>query len=59
MSKQNGTSGVRAWEAEGARVGLVTCKTCGAALLLDPANDFNVFDLHNAWHERIEGGAQR
>lgn len=53
MSKDQGTSGVRAIQAEGARIGLVTCKTCGASLLLDPADDFNVFDLHNTWHEQV------
>ena len=40
----------RAWSAEGARVGLVTCETCGAALLLDPNDDFNVLERHNEWH---------
>lgn len=54
MSKDQGTSGVRAIQAEGARVGIVTCKACGAALLLDPADAFDVFAMHNAWHERLE-----
>lgn len=40
----------RAFAAEGARVGLVTCRDCGASLLLDEANDFDVFAVHDDWH---------
>lgn len=40
-----------AFAAEGARVGLVTCKTCWASLLLDPRDDFDVLKRHTAWHD--------
>lgn len=39
------------WAAEGARVGLATCERCGAALLVDPRTSFDVFALHDAFHE--------
>ena len=38
------------WAAEGARVGLVTCLECGAALLLDPRSEFDVPMRHALWH---------
>ena len=38
--------------AEGARVQFVSCKRCGAALLLDPRDDIIVTKLHDEWHER-------
>lgn len=43
--------------AEGARVGLITCLTCGAAVLNDHRDvdaGINAIELHNRWHE--EGG---
>jgi hypothetical protein len=46
----------RAWSAEGARVGLVTCRRCGAALLIDPADDFDVIQRHDEWHVRNDDG---
>lgn len=39
-----------AFEAEGARVGLVTCLMCGAAVLLDPRDDKDPVALHTLWH---------
>ncbi len=36
---------------EGARIGIVTCKACGAALALDPRDDFDVLEIHARWHE--------
>lgn len=46
---------VRAWSAEGARVGLVTCMDCGAALLIDPSDEgFNVIEQHDRWHRSLE-----
>lgn len=44
-----GFSYVTAWAAEGARVGIVTCLRCGAAILLDP-REFSVDAL--TWHEK-------
>lgn len=41
-----------AWEAEGARVGIVSCSLCGAAVLLE--RDNNNLDVHEAWHRRME-----
>jgi len=42
--------------AEGARVGLTTCRVCGAALLLDPREDVSPLDVHYLWH-RSNGDA--
>lgn len=42
--------------AEGARIGIVTCLACGAALLLDPRDDFDVVELHRRWHEQGQRG---
>lgn len=39
------------WSAEGARVGLVTCTRCGAAVLLDPRDTFQPQVRHREWHE--------
>lgn len=44
-------TGGRAFPAEGARVALITCRRCGAALLIDPNDDFNVLQRHQEWHE--------
>lgn len=44
----------RAIAAEGARVGIVSCKLCGAALILDPADtSFDPLDKHIQWHHRV------
>lgn len=42
----------RAFAAEGARVGIFTCEMCGAALLLDPSQTFDVGERHAEWHHR-------
>lgn len=46
-----------AWpiSTESGRTGLVTCKTCGAVLILDPKIDWLV--LHDEWHKRQESGS--
>jgi hypothetical protein len=37
--------------AEGARIGLMTCKECGTALLLDPREtEIDVVKVHKEWH---------
>lgn len=41
---------VRAVVGEGARVGFVTCLNCGAALLIDPADERDALGLHRDWH---------
>lgn len=38
-------------EAEGARVGVTSCRVCGAAILLDPRDDFDNIAIHLAWHD--------
>jgi len=43
-------SAARAWTAEGARVALVTCLDCGAAVLLDPGDEVSAWELHVGWH---------
>lgn len=45
-------TGYRAVAAEGARVGFITCKKCGAGLLLDPKDTFDATALHREWHDR-------
>ena len=49
-------TGYRAFSAEGARVGIVTCKTCGAALLIDTSDDFDAVQIHHDWHSRQRRG---
>ena len=36
--------------AESARVGISTCLTCGAAILLDPRDQVDARALHTKWH---------
>jgi transcription elongation factor Elf1 len=40
--------------AEGARVGVVSCRLCGAALLLDPREGWDNIGAHKAWHDAHE-----
>lgn len=42
----------RAIPAEGARVGIVTCRVCGCALLLDPDDYDDVLMHHRFYHSR-------
>lgn len=37
-------------EAEGARIGIATCKLCGAAIMLDPRDSENRAKQHAQWH---------
>lgn len=41
--------------AECARVGITTCKLCGAAVLIDSRDEFDVMQLHIDWHEARKG----
>jgi hypothetical protein len=46
----------RAVEAEGARIGLLSCLDCGAVLMLDPDDarqDIDVVSIHTEWHARL------
>lgn len=43
-------TGYRAWSAEGARVGLVTCRKCGVAVLIDPSDEEDPTEVHKRWH---------
>ena len=36
--------------AEGARIGLVSCRLCGATLMLDPRDDIDTSEIHMDWH---------
>lgn len=45
-------TGYRAIQAEGARVGFITCLACGVALLIDPSDKFDVKKLHDEFHRR-------
>ena len=47
---------LRAVPAEGARVGIVSCLVCGAALTLDPEDTVDVRQLHREWHEGLARG---
>lgn len=40
--------------AEGARVGIVTCLLCGAALLIDPRDKTPTTLRHTIWHESLK-----
>jgi hypothetical protein len=37
-------------EAEGARIGVVTCPICGCAVMLDPREN-DAYKQHMAWHK--------
>lgn len=41
---------VRAWSAEGARVGIATCTLCGASVLIDPSDTASAMEVHAKWH---------
>jgi hypothetical protein len=43
-------TGARAWEAEGARIALISCLTCGAAIVLDRDDREDPIALHDQWH---------
>lgn len=47
-------TGTRAWAAEGARVALVTCLRCGAAILIDPSDKVDPLALHDAFHAPVD-----
>lgn len=38
--------------AGGVLVQIVSCLSCGAAVLLDPRDDLPMMDVHLAWHVR-------
>lgn len=38
--------------AQGSRIAFVTCKRCGAALVIDPADSFDVGARHAEWHDQ-------
>lgn len=42
--------------AEGARIGIATCKECGAAIMLDPRDSMNRARQHHEWHESQRKG---
>ena len=46
-------SALRAVQAEGARIGLVTCGECGAALVIDPADKVSPVAVHSRWHHEV------
>ena len=41
--------------AEGARVGIATCRICGAAVMFDSRETENSLALHEAWHRKEQG----
>lgn len=43
-------TGARALAAEGARIAFVTCELCGAAICIDPADQFSPIERHKDWH---------
>ena len=49
MSDDNYTAATT-WEAECARVAVVVCLRCGAAILLDPRESFSAKQRHDDWH---------
>lgn len=56
MAPLQGYTAPRAFAAEGARVALVSCLRCGAALLLDPDDEEDAIVLHDDWHNKTEKG---
>lgn len=40
--------------AEGARIGLATCKRCGAVVMLDPRDEVNRAREHTRWHNQVD-----
>lgn len=50
-------SSATGWLAEGARVGIVTCLTCGAAVFL--SMDAPALRLHTEWHQAPASEADR
>ena len=40
-----------AFDAEGARIGIATCKTCGATVVIDPRDTINYLRKHYEWHK--------
>jgi hypothetical protein len=40
--------------AEGARIGVMSCLTCGAAIVLDPGDRTDMVTLHYRWHLQLE-----
>ncbi len=38
-------------DTEGARIGIVTCLSCGAAVMLDPRTTTDAIELHNNKHQ--------
>lgn len=41
-------------QAEGARVGFVSCLICGAVVMLDPRDQISTRSLHLKWHQEKE-----
>lgn len=39
--------------AEGARIGVLICRRCGAAVVLDPSDKFGADTLHDTWHAEL------
>ena len=40
--------------AEGARVAVMTCLRCGAAIMRDGRDKEDAANIHDSWHERID-----
>lgn len=41
-------------QAEGARIAIWTCPECGAAVLIDPRDDFDPAYRHREWHRETK-----
>jgi hypothetical protein len=54
MEKRIHTNVVRAVAAEGARIGLLSCHICGAAIVVDPSDDVDRPQLHMDWHQELD-----
>ena len=40
----------RAFDAEGARLGLCSCMLCGAAIVIDSSDGITADQVHEQWH---------
>ena len=46
-------------QAEGGRVGLTTCRRCGAAILIGDTGTDEAMPLHEAWHALLSACVER
>lgn len=62
MPPESSYTGVAAFDVEGARVGIMSCRLCGAAIFVDPRDrgetgvdgePFSPIAAHDRWHRDL------